>query len=170
MVQLTRTAGTENFRSLDSSHTALPWLFPTFFFLFPIAIKMSRKLINATNREMFCYKYREVWLAVLMAFHAVLWQWLVCWSTRSDSVISGPASSHCFYFILYLSCRSSYQGFRVTVLSVTYFSNPPTWVMDFFSRQHVETHTVIESHTHSGQSLTNRYSKEGNCSCQETKN
>lgn len=54
-------------------------------------------------------------------------QWLVRHHSKTDSIINGPTSSYYFYFILYLSCRSSCQGLKADRFLTTWLSctQPP---------------------------------------------
>lgn len=108
----------------NSGYRKLGHMTPTTLLLPPLfpAIKMSRKLMSPTARETICYKYREVWLAVSMTIHVLLWkatQWLVCHS--KGLIASSMDSFLSFYSILYLSYRSYCHGLRVTTLSTTWF-------------------------------------------------
>ena len=101
-------------------------------------------------------------------------QWLMCHLTRTDSIINGPTSSYYFYFILYLSCRSSCQrpwgGHMLNNMPFLYPSSQALALdpgrVHACSCACMNTHTHTHTHTHTGQILKNGHSKEGNGHCQ----
>lgn len=117
-------------------HPSLPFLSPT-------AIKMSKAYYSYCQGNDLLF---QIWRGVTYNFHdhsccsleRNATQWLVCYHTRTDSIINGPTSSYYFYFMLYLSHRSSCHSLRAAILNNMAFTHTHT--------HSVRTHTAY-THT-----------------------
>lgn len=121
----------------------------------PTAIKMSRKLITCSAREIICFsQYRE--RGVTLNFHdhsccPLKWDTMAGVSlTVTDSIITGLASSYYFYFILYL-CRRTCQSPRAASFLMTRPScaQPPPRVSPglWWTPAHARTHACMHART-----------------------